>query len=129
MCLLLETLGLHYSGGGAGLAQDVREGRERPLCVVFTLLHQWVKDHPGCLPATRPQLQVSEEWSASMGVGQIPSFAFLRISMLKQLLVATVCEQRSVCPQLHICTIKIALLIQAQNLSAVLPANQQADTL
>ena len=53
MCLLLETLGLHYSGGGAGLAQDTRAGRERPLCVVLNLLHQWFKDHPGCLPAAR----------------------------------------------------------------------------
>ena len=72
MCLLLETLGLHYSGGGAGLAQDIRAGRERPLCVVLNLLHQWVTEHPGCLPVTRPQLHVSEEWSASMGVSQIP---------------------------------------------------------
>ena len=91
MCLLLETLGLHYSGGGASLAQDVRAGRERPLCVVLTLLHQWVKDHPGCLPATRPQLHVSEEWSANIGVGQTPPFACLRVPMLKQLLVATCC--------------------------------------
>ena len=81
MCLLLETLGLHYSGGGAGLAQDTRAGRERPLCVVLNLLHQWFKDHPGCLPVTRPQLHVSEEWSASMGVGQTPPFACVRISI------------------------------------------------